>query len=636
MSAGLIQFDEFSLDCDRYELRRNGRTVKLEKIPMELLILLVTKDGHLVTRQEIIDRLWGDDVFVDTEHGINTAVRKIRLALRDDPERPVFLQTVVGKGYRFIGQVNVIGDPSITQPAAMVASTLTTGDSDPSTSKSRESRAAAVQRNRPLSVAALTVVVLFIAAGALVAFNAGGVRDRVFAGNQTSSIHSIAVLPLVNLSGDPSQDYFADGMTDEVITMLAKNTPLHVVSRTSAMQYKTSRKPLRDIGRELGVDGILEGSVERSPNRVHMTVQLIHVSSDTHVWAESYDRDFNGAFSLPEELAQTIAKQVKAAVAPPSPQRYINPLAHDEYLRGHYLWYSMDNENSRAHFERAIQLQPDYAAAWSGLADTYIASVVEGLAPPETAMKQGGEAARKAVELDDTSAEAHNSLAAFYLFGKWDWRSAEKESLRALALDPNLAGVHHIYSWVLVVSQRSEQAVREEKRAMDLDQFSEPWALGLTYLQVRQVDAAIRELEMRNKAQPNIVGFFYLSSAYWLKGMWKDSQHNFEEGLRLANGPEVAATAHRAFEAGGERAVAEWAVKDMTAPARKGYVAPFDIASRYACLGDRENTLKYLESALREHSAWLVFIQNEPGLDFLHSDKRYRTIVNTMGLPPAY
>ena len=636
MSTGLIQFDEFSLDCDRYELRRKGRTVKLEKIPMELLILLVTKDGHLVTRQEIIERLWGSDVFVDTEHGINTAVRKIRLALRDDPERPLFLQTVVGKGYRFIGQVNVIGNQSIAQPAAMVASSVSTADYDPSASESRESPAAALESHRQWLVAALTAVLLFVTAGALVAFNAGGVRDRVFARNQLSSIHSLAVLPLVNLSGDPSQDYFADGMTDEVITMLAKNTQLHVVSRTSAMQYKTAKKPLRDIGRELGVDGILEGSIERLPSRVHITVQLIQVSSDTHVWAESYDRDFNDAVSLPGELAQTIAREVKVAVGPPSPQRYINPVAHDEYLRGHYLWYSMDNENSRAHFERAIRLQPDYAAAWSGLADTYIASVVEGLAPPETTMKQGGEAARKAVELDDTSAEAHQSLAAFYLFGKWDWRSAEKELLRALSLNPNLAGAHHLYAWVLVVSQRSERAVQEAKRAMDLDPFSEPWLLGLTYIQVRQIDAAIIELEMRTRAQPNIVGFFNLAHAYWLKGMWKESQHNFEEGLRLANGPEVAAAAHRAFEVGGERAVDEWGVKDITARAHKEYVAPFDIAINYACVGDRENTLEYLEVALREHSAWLVFIQNEPGLDFLHSDKRYRTIVNTVGLPPAY
>src|SRR5258706_230635 len=382
-------------------------------------------------------------------------------------------------------------------------------------------------------------------------FNVGGVRDRIFPPRQRVPIRSIAVLPLVNLSGDPSQDYFADGMTDELITMLAKNRSLRVVSRTSTMQYKGVRRPLRDIARELGVDGILEGSLERSGNRVHMTAQLIHAPSDTHIWAESYDRDSSEAFSLPLELSRTIAKEVKVAVAPASPLGNINPEAHDEYLRGRYLWYSMDNENSRKHFENAIQLQTDYAAAWSVVAAEFLASVVEGLAPPEPAMQKGGEAARKAVELDDAVAESHNSLAAFYLFGKWDWRNAEKESLRALELNPNLAEAHNLYSYVLVVAQRPDEAVRGEKRSMELDPFAEPWALGLAYLQMRQIDAAIGELQMRTKAQPNFVAFFYLSEAYWLKGMWKESQQNLEESMRLTGPPEAVAAVHQTFEAGG-------------------------------------------------------------------------------------
>jgi TolB-like protein/DNA-binding winged helix-turn-helix (wHTH) protein len=623
--ARLIRFDEFSLDCDRYELLRAGRPVKLEKNPMELLILLATKNGHLVTRQEIIERLWGKDVFVDTEHGINTAIRKIRFALRDDPENPRFVQTVTGRGYRFLGEPRNGARDAETSPNPQQYAAESVG------LKPAQDRGAGgwIWVGTGLVVATLVVGIVF-------ALNLGGVRDRVLANSRVGPIHSIAVLPLANLSGDPAQDYFADGMTDEVITMLAKNTSLGVVSRTSTMQYKSAKRPLREIGRELGADAILEGSVERSGDRVHMTMQLIHAPSDTHIWAESYDRNFNEAFSLPLELSQTVAKTLKVSVAPAASPRYINPEAHDEYLRGHYLWYSMDNENSRKHFERAIQLQPEYAAAWSGVADDYIASVVEGLAPPELSMQRGAEAARKALELDDTAAEAHNSLAAFYLFGKWDWRSAEKESRRALELNPNLAEAHHLYSWVLVVAQRPDEAVREEKRAMELDPFSEPWALGLVYLQTRQIDAAISELQVRTKAQPNIVGFFNLSGAYWLKGMWKESQQSLEEGLRLTGGPKAAAAAHHAFEIGGERAVEEWIVKDIKARARKSYVPPFDLASRYACLGDKEKTLKYLGQAFQEHSAWLVFIQNEPVLDFLHSDERYRALVREMDLPPVW
>jgi TolB-like protein/DNA-binding winged helix-turn-helix (wHTH) protein len=614
-------FGEFELDPSRFELRRHDRPQKLERIPMELLILLVERDGQVVNRQEIIDRLWGKDVFVDTEHGINTAIRKIRTALREDVEKPRFIQTVSGKGYRFVAEKKN-GD------ARQVGSLQEVRNSKPTETSP------AKRRDRWLVPVAGLALCLLV--GGVLGFNVAGVRDRIFPANPRAQIKSIAVLPLTNLSGDPAQDYFAEGMTDELITALAKNRSLRVVSRTSTIQYKGVRRPLRDIARELGVDGILEGSLERSGNRVHMTVQLIHAPSDTHIWAESYDRDSSEVFSLPSELSRTIAKEVKVAVAPASPQRNINPEAHDEYLRGHYLWYSMENENSRKHFEKAIQLQPDYAAAWSGVADDYIASVVEGLVPPEPSMQKGGDAARKAVELDDAVAESHNSLAAFYLFGKWDWRNAEKESLRALELNPNFAEAHHLYSFVLVVSQRPDEAVREEKRSMELDPFSEPWALGLTYIQTRQIDSAISELQMRSKAQPNVVGFFNLSGAYWLKGMWKESQQNLEEGLRLISGPKAVVPAHHAFEAGGERAVEEWGVKDITARARKGYVSPFDIASRYACLGNKEMTLKYLEDALREHSAWLVFIQNEPLFDFLHSDERYRAIVKKIGLPPAY
>ncbi len=287
MPGAPIKFGEFSLDCDRYELLRAGRPIKLEKLPMELLILLVEKDGHLVTRQEIVGRLWGADVFLDTEHGINTAIRKVRTVLRDDPEQPRFVQTVSGKGYRFIAAASTNGNG--TEPA-IVAETAVSPKPEASASK-------------PLSR---------------------------------------SISRLENLSGDPAQDYYADGMTDEIITMLAKNAELRVIPRTSVMQYKKAQRPLRDIARELGVDGILEGSVGRSGGRVHVNTQLIYAPSDTHIWAESYDRDLQDVGSLQTELAQTIARQVGLRVsAPASPQRRISPEAHDAYLMGRYYWFGI-------------------------------------------------------------------------------------------------------------------------------------------------------------------------------------------------------------------------------------------------------------------------------------------------------
>ncbi|MGH9494130.1 MAG: winged helix-turn-helix domain-containing protein, partial [Candidatus Sulfotelmatobacter sp.] len=309
---------------------------------MELLLLLAEKQGNVVTRQEIVERLWGKDVFVDTEHGINTAIRKIRQVLRDDPEKPRFVQTVTGKGYRFIGETNG-GEPLTAAAFSLAGSSLIRdparmweqapdrlGDAD--SLRGREANADVIEKSKPKLAMVLTLALLLAAVTLTFAF-----RRRIFA-TQASRIHSIAVIPFANLSGDPAQDYFADGMTDEVITMLAKSTSLRVVSRTSAMQFKGVNRPMRDIARELGVDGILEGSIERSPNHVHMNVQLIFAATDTHLWAESYDRDAAQAVSIPAELSQTIAQQVKAATSPTKPARYINPEAHDAYLRGHYFW----------------------------------------------------------------------------------------------------------------------------------------------------------------------------------------------------------------------------------------------------------------------------------------------------------
>lgn len=628
MPAPFYTFGDFELDPARFELRRNGRTHKLERIPLELLILLVKREGQVVSRQEIVEQLWGKDVFVDTEHGINTAIRKIRTALREDVERPRFIQTVSGRGYRFVPEVKAERAEPVKSAQELVVATLPPAPAAISTASQKNLWQVAVISG----IAALLVVAVAFS------LDVAGMRDRVFASHKIAPIHSIAVLPLMNLSGDASQDYYADGMTDELITALAQNRSLRVVSRTSAMQYKGVNRPLHDIAQSLGVDGILEGSVNRNRDHVHVNLQLIYAPTDTHVWAQSFDRDLNSAMSLPEELSRTIAAAAKIEPIPVKPQRAINPEAHDAYLRGRYLWFKMaKNDSSRQYFQKAIELQPDYAAAWGGLADSYIGDVAAGNVPPEPSLQKGTEAARKAVELDDLSAEAHHALAASYLFASWDWRSAEKESLRALELNPNIAEAHHLRSFILLVSQRPDQALLEEKRAMELDPFAEPWALGDIYIDLRQFDAAINELRLRELAQPDDGAVhFELSKAYWLKGMWTEAQQELEQGLRLTGGTDVAAAAHRAFEKGGEKAVEQWGVRGALARSRKGYVAAWDKATVCAYLGKKEQTISFLEDSLRERGAWLIFIQSDPIFDFLHSDERYQALVQKIGLPPAY
>ncbi len=636
MPTTLHKFGDFELDRSRFELRRNGQLLKLERIPMELLLLLLEKDGELVTRQEIVERLWGKDVFVDTEHGINTAVRKIRAALREDIERPRFIQTVSGKGYRFMGDLRK-GNGTSAVPAAEGAPVPLAEPQRLTSSLATDATIQLAARKSPRRFAAITISLL-LAGGLVLGFNVAGLRDKVFAPRPILSIHSLAVLPLANLSGDPAQEYFADGMTDELITMLAKNTSLRLVSRTSAMRFKGVQRPVKDIARELGVDGILEGSVERSGNRVHMTVQLIHAPSDTHLWAESYDRTLSEAFSLPSELSQTIAREVKTAISSAKPQPRINPEAHDAYMRGRYFWFNGSSKRSQEYFQQAIQLQPDYAAAWSGLADSYTVLAVDGEMPAHAVMGKAQEAAGKALALDDSLSDAHKARAALYLFDTWDWQSAETEARRALESDPESAEAHHLYSYILLVTQRPEKALQEQKRASALDYSIRPWALGRAYIRLRRYEDAIRELHQLTQGQPNNALAHYLQSqAYWLKGMYKEAEQEEERGLRLAGDPKTADAQHRAFARGGEKAVVRFGVNELKARGRQRYISPWDMALQCALLGndDKEETLKFLESAYQERSPGIVFLQDEPVFDFLHSDPRYRALVKKIGLPPA-
>jgi len=620
----VYKFSKFDLDPSRFELRRNGCVLKLERIPMELLILLLEREGSIATRQEIIARLWGKDVFVDTEHGINTAIRKIRQVLRDDPDQPRFVQTVTGKGYRFVALIEK-ENPNAA-PSFQDASPPQPPPEQPPPSQGR----------RDLWwLTALVATVLLAVAGTVV-FNLAGFRDRVFAAHSIGPIHSMAVLPLTNLSGDASQDYFADGMTDELITALAHNHSLRVISRTSAMQYKGVNKPMREIAQALGVDGILEGSVSRDGDRIHVNLQLIYAPTDTHIWAQSYDRNLSTAMSLPDELSQTIASEAKVDAAPPKPAKTINPEAHDAYLHGRYFWFAGNDHRSQEYFEKAIQLQPDYAPAWAGIADSYVLRGIYGEVPAKDVTAQAGAAAHKAVLLDDSLAAAHDSLAAWYLFYAWDLTRADAESRRAIELDPMVGLHHHLHSYILFAMNRGEEALQEQKRATELGPFVHSWGLGFAYLQLRQFDAAISELRMRADALPNDTTVrFYLSAAYSYKGMWDDSEREREKVLQLVGDTKGAAAAHRAFDTGGEQAVEEWSLRDTLERARKGYVSPFALAQQYAQLRDTSNTLKFLEQSYREHYPWLILLQTEPGFDFIHSDPRYQAIVKKMGLPPT-
>jgi len=351
------------------------RTVKLEKIPMELLILLAESGGRLVTREEIEERIWGKDVFVDAEHGINTAIRKVRQALGDDSDEPRFVQTVQKKGYRFVAEVEVVvedGARKGTTQAASATAEAPKGLELAETEVSETAGTDAVSRvatekaksakRKWIWIAAATGILL---AGSAVKFLA---PKLTWADKKAATIRSIAVLPLENISGDKEQEFFADGMTDELITMLAKYPSLRVISRTSVMQYKKAQKPLPEIARELGVDGVIEGSVSRGQGRVRVRAQLIHAASDTHLWAESYDRDLGDVLTLQQELARSIAERVNIAASPAAATMRAahtpaSPEARDAYFRGREYWTIGQYMKSAAFFEHTIRLDPKYASA---------------------------------------------------------------------------------------------------------------------------------------------------------------------------------------------------------------------------------------------------------------------------------
>ena len=662
MSVGIVKFAEFELDGGRYELRRGDRVLKLEKIPMELLTLLAESNGRLVSRDEIVEKIWGKDVFVDTEHGINTAIRKIRQALGDDPEQPRFVQTVTGKGYRFVAPATSIEDriddriddrgnggrgardraPGLT---ASFPGAIPTGKAEvnpPSNSGERAAQSVSptaipvLFRSRWLGVA-LALVVLAGAIVVLVRMNSSSMGGGRFTRSVKPQIHSLAVLPLENLSGDPAQEYFADGMTDEVITMLAKNTGLRVVSRTSVMQYKKVHRPLADVARELGVEGILEGSVGRSGKRVHINAQLIYAPKDMHLWAESYDRDLNDLTSLQSDLAQDIARQVGLTTAAGGrPERHINPEAHDAYLLGRHYWFRSQYKKSLEYFQKAIDLQPDYAAAWSGVADYYTASAVEGQITQEVAIAQAEPAARKAIELDDSLADAHHAMAAVYYFLRWDWNAAEKESARAMELNPHYSETHHLRSYLFDTLSRTDESLQEERKAMELDPFARPFALALALLYAHRFDAALQEALARSEVQHNDATLVWIAGdVYTYKGMQAEGVQEWERALLLWGDKKHAAEMQRAFRQGGFRAVLEWNLNDVQRTATTKYVSPMEFAFCYARLRRKDETIDYLEKAYQERTPFLVHLPHDPNFYFIHSDARYQAIINKMGLPPA-
>lgn len=626
MDTGLLKFGEFELDCARYEVRRAGRAVKLEKIPLDLLILLAESGGRLVTREEIEEKVWGKEVFVDAEHGINTAIRKIRQALGDDAEEPKFIQTVQRKGYRFVAEVERL------EPGRVKAA----GEREPRSVQEKEEASLVQIPNKKLRWVWGLAVVLVLLTWPVAKFVAPRLSR---ADKKAATIRSIAVLPLENISGEEGQEAFADGMTDELITMLAKYPKMRVISRTSVMQYKKVHRALPEIARELGVDGVIEGTVTRSGGRVRVRAQLIYAPTDTHLWAESYDRDLGDVLSLQQELARHIAERVNLATSPAgdSVRAALKPLnleARDAYYKGRSYWSVGQYEKSEGIFKEAIRLEPNYAAAYAGLADAYVAEAVSGHFRPRDVIAKGEAAVQKALEIDDSEAQVHHSLAGVKLFFRWDWEGAELESKRAIELNPGLAELHHLHAYVLEARNQVEESLQEDKLCVELDPFGRYWAYAFALYRARRYEEAIKEIKERAEVRGNWEPLYeLLGLSYAHLGEYSEAVEAWKKPAEEEGRQEAAKELENTFHEHGFAGVMELRYRLQKEEVKKHYVSQINLAQAAAGANHKAEALTFLEKAYDEHEPLMVRLLHNPAFDELHEEPRFRVLVKKMGLP---
>ncbi|MGA6985504.1 MAG: winged helix-turn-helix domain-containing protein [Terriglobales bacterium] len=642
------RFDAFEVDMRSGEVRKHGIRLKLHGQPFQVLSLLLEHPGDVVTREELHQKLWPGNTFVDFDTGLNSAVKKLRDALCDSAEHPRFIETLPRRGYRWLVPVECVGDISENVPVAVPVTAPRSEvrtDLQPSASPGGATEAipASKSKVRLLPAVAISGIAFLCVLALLFALAVGKLRTRLLRSTVPVRIQSVAVLPFENLSHEPEEEYFADGMTEELIKNLGKIGALHVTSRTSVMRYKRSDKSLPQIARELNVDGIVEGTVQRSGDRVRITAQLIHAPTDRHLWAESYDRELKDVLTLQDDVARAIAHEINVTLTPDEQLSLaavhpVNPGAYEAYLKGRYYWNKRTAEGMKKasdYFHQSINQQPDYGLAYSGLADCNSGLAWHGFASPTEALPRAKTAALKAIEIDPASGEAHASLA-LVLSHQRNWAAAENEFKRALQLSPRYANAHHWYGDYLSVVGRQEEALVEAKRAFELDPVSpiiNTW-LGLRYYHVRRYDEAIEQGRKILQFDPNFApAHLLLGQAYAQKGLHAQAISELQSASALSgDSPLYMAQVGVAYAMAGKNAEALRVIAQLQRLARQSYVSSYGLAQIYAALGDKQHAMKWLQSAYDEHAVWMQYLKVDPVLDSLRSQARFQDLVRQMGL----
>jgi TolB-like protein/DNA-binding winged helix-turn-helix (wHTH) protein/Flp pilus assembly protein TadD len=633
---GRLHFGVFEVDLRAGELRKHGLRLRLQEQPFLVLAMLVEHPGEVVTREELQKKLWPADTFVDFDHGLNKAVNKIRDALGDSPESPRFVETVARRGYRFLAEVKTtdaapVRSPELAPPPVPAAETRDRPDLTVTP---------AAPKNRLPSIAwklSAFVVLALIAAFAAWKFHS---RNR-----PPSAIHSLAVLPLESLSNDASQDYFADGMTDELISDLGQISELRVISRTSVMAYKHARKPLPQIARELNVDAIVEGTVLRSGDQVRITAQLIDATADKHLWSQSYEGELKDTLALQNQVARAIADQIRINLNPQEEvalkiAKVVNPEAYESYLKGRYFWNKRTPDSLKvalAYFNQATDEDPNYAQAYSGLADTYalLGDWQYAVMTPKEALPKAKAAALKALELDSKLSEAHNSLAFCFDAFDWDLESAGKEFQRSIELNPGYATAHHWYAWHLSLLGRYDEAIEEMRKAKNLDPLSLIINADLAELLViaHFYDESMIQSRKTIEMDPNFaLAHNQLAQAYLQKHMNVEAIAELQKAVELSGGsPTCIANLARAYVASGKTSEAVRLLSDLKNHSNRGYSDASEIAVVYAALDDKDQAMHWLEIGYEERFNPGVLLR--PGFDPLRSDPRFQDLLRRIGFP---
>ncbi|MGB8065268.1 MAG: winged helix-turn-helix domain-containing protein [Candidatus Sulfotelmatobacter sp.] len=618
----------FEIDFGSGEVHKEGRKVQLQEQPFRVLAILLECPGEVVTREQLQKRLWSADTYVGFDEGLNTAIRKLRVAFGDSAENPRFIETVSRRGYRFIAPVESALIPS-PPPTTTVA-----------------------VKSRPISLRSRWIgfAVVIFAVCALALF----LRTAKHRKPQPGKI-MLVVLPLENFTGDAQQDYLADGITEEIIAQLGSLDPQHlgVIARTSAMRYKHTQESAAQISREVGANYLLEGSIRHSRDRIRVTAQLIQSSDQSHLWADSYDRDLSDVLKIESEIASSVASEIRLTLSQQIHQRLAaagrtNVEAHDAYLRGLQGWNLRTRDGFRqaiTNFTRATELDPGYAPAFAGLARVYSLAPIFAGVPAGEAAPKALEAANRALSLDETIADAHCALGFVKAHYEYDWSAAEREFGRAIELEPNDAYAHLFYSnSYLSPLGHHEEAIAEMRRAMELDRLSphiQSFA-GVTFKWARRYNDSLEQFQRVNQTDPNFsLNHERLAQLFAILGKYDEAiTEETKARLLAAEKPQdVLAkmnTLQRELATKGERGY--WEEQLQFAQAQQNppeaYVRPYGLAIIYTHLGEKAKAFENLENALAERDTQITELAIEPQFDALRSDPRFGDLERRIGLLP--